>query len=254
MIYDCFLFNNELDLLEIRCEELKHLEEVVHVLVESNMTFTGNRKPAHFLESESRFDNYNIRPIFVDGEEMIHEETPWDRERFQRNALVRGLEDAEDDDIIIISDADEIPRALTVDQYKTSMGLVALKMDKFGYYLNCMEGRQTWDRARIMPYSLLKHTSPEEIRNGGFNAALPDAGWHWSYLGGVDAILDKLSSFSHQEESVQRLNNREIMKKKYDSHQSLWGDDYWQIVEINEAFPAYLQGNESKFSHLIRPF
>ena len=53
MIFDCFTFFNELELLEIRCEELKELD-VIHVVVESNLTHSGKSKPLYFSENKSR--------------------------------------------------------------------------------------------------------------------------------------------------------------------------------------------------------
>src|SRR5947208_2297917 len=110
MIYDCFTFFNELDLLEIR---LNVLTEIVDrfVLVEAHQTHQGEHKPLYFAENRARFHRYNdkIIHVVVDGfpPDAV---SPWDRENHQRNCIARGLAGARLGDTVLISDADEIPR------------------------------------------------------------------------------------------------------------------------------------------------
>jgi len=194
MIYDCFTYfggDHEDALLEMRVHELDSLE-VVHVVVESTKTFTGKYKPVTF----KTFDPI-IHILVTD----MPDGSPWDRETHQRNAIMRGLDTAKDDDIIIISDVDEIPRASSIAQYKPEFGSCALVMDQMYYYLNVLASRQSWRIAKILPYSMLKTTTPNEVRLSGNAIGMLDAGFHFSYMGGVDAMMTKLSSFSHQEES-----------------------------------------------------
>ena len=114
MIYDCFSFFNELDILEIR---LNTLNEVVDkfVLVEAPWTFTGNPKPLYFEENKERFKLFLDKIIHIVADQppvsptVTERENAWIRESHQRNSINAGLNNAKNNDLIIISDLDEIP-------------------------------------------------------------------------------------------------------------------------------------------------
>lgn len=245
MIWDCFTYNGESDLLEIRCEELKELE-VTHVLIESNYTFTGKWKDLKFKNP----NNYNIA-YFV-ANHLPNNGDAWDNERAQRNYIKNALEilGAKDDDIVIISDADEIISKSAISRYSPKNSITSLLVDTYRYYLNCLEGKQNWSKAKMTVYECLKSFTPDEIRNSCESLQLENAGWHFSYVGDLDFIKNKIESFSHTE-----LNTEEFKSKlefKYRNNQSLFSDDYWTIVEIDESMPKYLQNNFDRFSHLIK--
>lgn len=231
MIYDCFIFNDEYDLLKIRFAELDIIPDLMHVVVQADKTFTGIPKNTDFIWGE------RVINIFVS--DMPDNCDAWTRERFQRDAIMRGLKKCNDDDIIIISDADEIPFAKSVLEFTTDMNVAAFKMNKTGYWLNCIEGYQSWDRAKITTYGNLKKTSPDSIRNSGQDHYIENAGWHFSYVGGIEAINRKLNSFSHTEANTDELKQK--LPYKIKTGQSLWGDDFWKIVPIDDSFPKYVQ-------------
>ena len=125
MIYDCFLFNGEYDLLNVRLAELAPFgDNIQHVMIESKYTFTGIEKPIHAVPKLS--DRIRWIPFA---------ETPnpdaWVNEKRTRNVIKTALHqfDPADDDIIILSDLDEIPKAYAISQYSPSYGLCALQMD-----------------------------------------------------------------------------------------------------------------------------
>lgn len=256
MIYDCFPFFNELELLEIRVNELKKCKQpVTHVLIESKYTFTGKEKPFYYAENCERFSEYPILSVQLD--KKING-TPWDRERFQRNTIATALKllNPADDNIVIISDGDEVPNYEAVDFFcdKINFDFAALIMNKFGYYLNCLEKFQGWDRARIMKYGYLKNKSPEEVRNSGFEKIVLNGGWHWSWLGGVEKIIEKFNAFSHQELNISQYNDPEILTQKLHNGQALWSDnlnDKWEFIPMDDRYPKYLINNIEKFKHLI---
>lgn len=258
MIFDCFTYCGEKELLSIRMNELSLCQRdwVTHVIVESSFTFSGKPKPLYFEEHKSEFAQHkNIMYLRVD--DMPNNGNPWDNERWQRNKIMLALNflEVKDDDLILISDVDEVPRASAIDLFTPSMQFAALIQDKFGYYLNCMEGKQTWNRARIMLHGYLKYKTPEEVRNSGFDHQIDNAGWHWSWLGGVDKMVEKFNSFSHQELNNEKNTNPERLLSKLNKGQSLWSDDetdVWKFIEIDESFPAYLYNHQDKFNHLIK--
>ena len=109
MIYDCFTFFNELDLLEIR---LNVLNDVVDrfVLVEATKTHSGKDKPLYFNDNKERYKAFQHKVIHVIVDDYPPFVTAWTYENHQRNAILRGLTQANPDDAIMISDLDEIPR------------------------------------------------------------------------------------------------------------------------------------------------
>ncbi len=107
-IFDAFMLDSELDLLEHRLRETFDLVDVF-VLVEAAQTFRGQSKPLVFRENCDRFAwaASTIRHVVLDslGPPGL---SPWRREGIQRNAIMLGLRDADPADIVLILDADEI--------------------------------------------------------------------------------------------------------------------------------------------------
>lgn len=131
-IYDCFTFFNELDLLEIRLNILN--EDVDYfVLVEASKTHSGKEKNLFFEANKERFSGFSkkIIHIIVDDMPEIKNGNRWVLENFQRNAIMRGLSDCENEDIVLISDLDEIPNLENIKKIKSS--LVINKKSDFLY-------------------------------------------------------------------------------------------------------------------------
>lgn len=249
MIYDCFLYNGEKELLEIRINELKDLN-VTHVLVQSTHTFSGLKKEISLFHLPEEVTFLNTLVVNTDG--SLTDANPWNNEKNLRNSIstvLRGLP-IKDNDIVIISDVDEIPRASAI-KYWNGDEYAALIQNKYGFWLNCEEDHQGWHRSRIMKWNYLKTRTPEEIRHAGIPHRINDAGWHWSWLGGIDEVMRKFQSFSHQEPEVQKHAIRENLERKIKEGESLWGSDKWKIVTIDESFPEYILNNQGKFKHLI---
>ena len=137
-IFDCFTFYNELDLLEIRLEELYNTVDYF-VIVEANQTFTNRPKPYNFEQAHVRYSKYMDKIIYVKVDDMPGSANPWDNETHQRNAIARGLVYAERDDIVIVSDADEIPRPSAIAQLRNSDQMIfAFRMALFNFKFNYM--------------------------------------------------------------------------------------------------------------------
>lgn len=111
MVYDCFPFFNELDLLKIR---LEMMDDVVDkfVLVEASKTQKGDSKPYYFDEAKEQFSKWNQKIIHIKVDDLPEldltlETLDWSIEFFQRDCILRGLVACKPDDIVIISDLDE---------------------------------------------------------------------------------------------------------------------------------------------------
>ncbi|WP_051630509.1 glycosyltransferase family 17 protein [Afifella pfennigii] len=118
-LFDCFIFNDELDVLEIRLRELGDVVDRF-VLVEASETQSGRRKPFYFEENRSRFAPYleKIVHVSIDFPDCLPpargkraRERIWEREHYQRDQIARGLAEAAPSDLVLISDVDEIVRA-----------------------------------------------------------------------------------------------------------------------------------------------
>lgn len=118
-IYDTFLFDGELDLLEHRLRETFDLVDLF-VLVEAAETFRGQAKRLFFRENQSRFAwaAGKIRHVALDSLGPVGR-SPWQREALQRNAIMLGLRDARPEDIVLILDADEIASRSLFDRLRS---------------------------------------------------------------------------------------------------------------------------------------
>ena len=144
MTYDCFSFFNELDLLEIR---LRTLSDVVDrfVLAESRYTHTGNPKPLYYQENAARFAAFADRIVHVvapDPDDLrydANDQRPsWVRENAQRNATIDAiLPQLEDDDLLIVSDLDEIPAPDAVRAARRIGRPVVFRQKMYYHFLNC---------------------------------------------------------------------------------------------------------------------
>jgi beta-1,4-mannosyl-glycoprotein beta-1,4-N-acetylglucosaminyltransferase len=111
-VFDAFLFDGELDLLEHRLSETYELVDWF-VLVEAGQTFRGDAKVMTFAANKARFTRYapKIRHVALPGlgASSGGASAAWERERFQRNAMLFALGDLSADDVVLILDADELP-------------------------------------------------------------------------------------------------------------------------------------------------
>jgi hypothetical protein len=237
-IYDCFLFFNELDILEIKLHEL--YDHVDHfVLVESVETFRGKPKPLYFAENKERFLPFLDKIIHVALTEQLETDEYWNREYDQRNQILRGLAQANDGDIIIIEDLDEIVAAATIPQLIESMDqrpYVTCAQSMYTYFLN-RQGHPGWDQSYwlgsiAMRYSDLKRITPQGARDLRSWETAIETGWHFTYMGGIPQVRQKLESFSHAELDNEEYKNPNRIRMDIDS---------LKLVEIDETFPQFVR-------------
>ena len=260
--YDCFMFFNELDLLEIRLNELDSVVDYF-VLVEATKTHSGIDKPLYFDINKDRYQKFLHKIIHIVVDDMPDTEDAWDREFYQRNAVMRGLICCSDDDIIMVSDVDEIPSSSALLQYKDNYAdyknnISHIFLRNYRYYINnILDADILWTSLFLVPYKILTERLITDIRGrgGSCNSNNPFivGGWHFSYLGGVDDIVRKIESFAHQELNNDVIKNKERINHIINSGQDLIVDDTkYRLLNIDDSFPAYIISNIDKFGHLIR--
>ncbi len=206
-VYDCFIFMNEIELLELRIEELKDTVDYF-VICESEITFSGKKREEFIAEKFIKKLPKHIRKkiryikIFLNEYEKKSLCNPWEVEKFTRNNIKKGLFDVRSWDFIWLSDIDEIPNKEKV--YKIGR----LSMFFTYYKLNLIKPYK-WTKAKGLIGLNLILLKPEFIRTNLWIGTKPikNGGWHFSYLMSVEKISEKIKSFSHQEFNNKDLNN-----------------------------------------------
>ena len=113
-IYDCFSYWDEDLLVDLRLNILNKYVDFF-IIVEGNKTWQNNPKELRF--DIKKFEDFKDKIIYIPVNDMPGGENPWIRENFQRNCIIRGLSNSSPDDLIIISDADEIPNLDNIKEY-----------------------------------------------------------------------------------------------------------------------------------------
>lgn len=225
-IIDCFIFYNEIDLLNYRLTLLGPYVDYF-VLVEANQTFMGNEKILYYKEKCPECPVNKIINITIDlpyKANQIKNNNQWLNETFQRNAIKLGLSqlNCQPNDIIIISDLDEIidPNVLKnirENKLKIQSGY-SLEQD-FYYYNLTTKHIDKWYNSKIIKYLELKNKSPQEIRFTDY-PILKKGGWHLSYFGDSKFISNKIKQFSHNEFNEYKYTNEDqienLVKNKKD--------------------------------------
>lgn len=248
MIYDCFIFDNELDLLEIRLNTLCGVVDRF-VLVEAAMTHQGAAKPLHYEENKERFAEFNIIHHVPD---LKDHPCPYTREFAQRRSIKDALTEANPDDYILVTDVDEIPKPEAVLEASTRKGRTSLWMQMYYFYLNTpVIGFKDWFQPQGVHFRDLK--DPQDLRNHEYQSKIENAGWHFSFCGNAGNAVRKVKSYSHNDYNRPDICSIEAMQNRIDSLSDPL-DRLFKMdrVEIDDTFPPYLVANQEKFQHLIR--
>jgi beta-1,4-mannosyl-glycoprotein beta-1,4-N-acetylglucosaminyltransferase len=258
-VFDCVMFLNELDILEIRMNILNNYVDFF-VITESDSTFSGNPKSFIFEKNINRFQKFKDKIIYNKIVVPKDISITWDREIFQRNSSINVLsKHAEDCDFILTSDVDEIPSTEVIehmgDWYKEDE-LFHFQQKMYVYYLNNYSNNR-WFGSRGCNYGYLKNKTIDDIRQHTEDehklsgSIITNAGWHFTYLGGEHQIKTKINSFSHQEHNTQYV--RDNIKNFIDLNVDIFGrSNSYQIVPLDDSYPKYILDNKEKYSHLIK--
>jgi beta-1,4-mannosyl-glycoprotein beta-1,4-N-acetylglucosaminyltransferase len=242
MIFDCFMFFNELELLEVRLDEL--YDSVDHfVLLECMETFRGKPKPLYYTANKQRFKKYAPKIIHLTSSHTVQTTNPWDREIFQRNLLMHGLKMCQPDDIILISDADEILRPSAIGEIQRLLEpdeerVVLCQMAHYRYFLD--RQAEAWPGTLAIRYKYLRSPTDENYEHSPnwyrYNReksphVIPNAGWHFCYMGGRDRVITKLGAFSHSDCDTPERRSSAGIAREY---------EHLPRVPIDESFPRMI--------------
>tara|TARA_B100002052_G_C15814265_1_gene567434 strand:+ start:123 stop:983 length:861 start_codon:yes stop_codon:yes gene_type:complete len=262
------------------------------VIVESIFTHKGEKRDLNF--NDKKFEKFRDKIIY-----LVYDKQPNDlsnikdqkndhggyiinallRENGQRNFIFEGLKSALDDDLILISDVDEIPNLENINLKEYKEKIIQFRQDMFHYKFNLKLPNFTWTGTKgckkkdlINPqwlrnikdkkysffridtiFSKTKYISVKFINNGG---------WHFSNIKSAEEIRYKLKSYLHHREfDINPLKTNEIkniIEKKQaiydlnvDKRISKFGNgSKLENYPINKL-PQYLQNNIKKYEQWI---
>ncbi|XP_019447452.1 PREDICTED: beta-1,4-mannosyl-glycoprotein 4-beta-N-acetylglucosaminyltransferase-like isoform X1 [Lupinus angustifolius] len=200
-VFDAVLFNNEVDLLTIRWNEM-YPYVTQYVLLESNSTFTGIVKPLFYASNRDNFKFVESRLTYgLIGGRFKKDENPFVEEAYQRVALDQLLRIAgiEDDDLLIMSDVDEIPSAHTINLLRWCDDIppvLHLQLRNYLYSFEFFQDTESW-RASMHRYQTGK-TRYAHYRQS--DVLLSDAGWHCSFcFRYISDFIFKMKAYSHND-------------------------------------------------------
>lgn len=290
--FDVFLFNDELDLLEIRLNLLYDFVDYF-VIGESRKTFSELDKDLYYESNKDLFKKFNDKIIHIivpepSQEELnycdrlynLHGVRSYSRDTFEKDYLKNKLDEiCSDDDIIIWSDLDEIPNPEVlkeINSFYDPNQVYNFAQDNFIGYLNWVETTglirsQTadfeyedyprWVGTKMCSYYILKKYTLTQMRQElrkETNVRIYPGGWHWSTVGGPDIstyeerVLRKIKGSAHTEQNIPEIVD--MISHRIENDLDPIGRTYalYKTLEMDDFFPSYILDNKNKYSHLIK--
>ena len=279
MVIDCIPFFNELDILKLRLHILDPLVDRF-VIEEATHTFSGLPKDLCFEKNREMFEEFLPKITYLVVDNSPKEISTHERDKFQKNALAKALTDASDEDVLILSDVDEIPNPAVLQELVKRFDpdkIYHLAQRNFYCYLNMEEvsgnllsitgefpgvERRMWLGTKVfakknIPESGiidLREISPEDPRS----VRVADGGWHFGYMGSgheTDVsrrVGTKVVAAAHQE-----YNTEDVLAEVKD--RLILGEDIFgrnavfQWAVVDESYPQYLLEHKSEYDYLIMP-
>ncbi len=242
MIYDCFMFNGEFDILEIRLNILDPYVDKF-ILCESIETFSGLPKPLFFEEQKERFSKWINKIVRIETPQKDFPNA-FERAAYQKDGIREALAlYCKPDDIIYFGDVDEIWTPQTEEG--------KLEQLNYSYYLN-LRSSELWQGTNVFRYKNIKNLN--EIR-ADHSKILKNGGWHLTNMGGVNEVLRKLESYDHQEMNTEEnrilLADRIKDREDYAGRDKDWlGKPFTFKVDETEL-PKYILDNRLRYEHLF---
>jgi beta-1,4-mannosyl-glycoprotein beta-1,4-N-acetylglucosaminyltransferase len=265
MIYDCFSYLDEDLLLNLRLNILDKYVDYF-VIVEGNRTWQNNLKELKF--EINKYEKFKDKIIYIKVTDLPDGKDPYLRENHQRNSILKGLVNSKDQDVIIISDLDEIPNPQVFKNFKKEMRFAVFKQKHFYYKFNLQsKNNPYWLGSRIC---LKEHLiSPQWLRDLKFkkrpfwrldkfrlNNIFENGGWHFCNLKKPESLLYKYKNLCETDDPVhfkekideKYLNLEEIKKRINEGEDIIGRKDNFIKVNLDDSFPEFLLNNKSFYS------
>ena len=293
-VFDCFMYFNEDVVLELR---LNYLNKFVDqfIIVESTFNHRGQKKNLNFdidkfpkFKDKIKYLVLNAQPSNlekINDNDMENEKSKkyilngYKRDHFQRNYISNGINDADQNDVIIISDIDEIPNLEKLDLNKIQNDLILFNQKMCYYKFNLYQKNYSWNGSRACKKKNL--ISPQWIRdikpkkypkwrldtyfskNKYSNICfINDGGWHFSYLNTPELIEQKLKSYTHHREYdlnpigieniEERIKNKmSVYNLSSDKRENQFAQGVKLEIMENNDLPSYIRHNLKKYEEWL---
>ena len=267
-LIDCFMYFDEDLVLDIRLNTLNDKVDKF-IIAEATKDHAGENKKLNFrIENFSKFKDkihYLIiedLPTNVESEKKDWHENHM-RDQFQRNSIERGYKEYGDDDLIMISDIDEIPDPKKLQEFNINNKYACFLQKNFQSKINLLNiSHEDWPGTKICQKKYLK--SPQWLRNlktkkkpfwkifSRKMQIINNGGWHFSFLKDPEAIKKKITSYSHQEYNTKEFTDINSIRKKISLGEDLFNRKIsYKKLEIDKSFPEYIVKNKEKFKDWI---
>ena len=265
-IFDCFTFNDENSILEIRLNEMNKYVDFF-VIIEFGENHQGKKKGKRINEKILNNFANKIRYMYV--EKFEENMNSWQRENFQRDYIQKALYDADKEDVIIISDLDEIPNLKKINLENIGNSVYAFKQINCMYKFNLVRDF-SWFGSKLCKFKKLK--SPQWLRslkvhkkynyfridkffskNYIFNfKIIENGGWHFGWIRSVDEIIDKVNSFAHLEFNNSKFKNNNYIYNCIENNVNFLNtEEKLEIIKM-EFLPEYIVINKDKFKNSFK--
>jgi beta-1,4-mannosyl-glycoprotein beta-1,4-N-acetylglucosaminyltransferase len=267
-VYDCFSYWDEDLLLDLRLNILNNYVDFF-VIIEGNKTWQNNHK--NFRFNIKKFQKFKKKIIYIPVEDMPDGDNPWIRENFQRNCIERGLINSEDDDIIMISDLDEIPNPEAINKFDSQMRYAAFKQNHYYYKLNLeAQNNKIWYGSRICVKKYLQ--SPQWLRNLKFkkrpfwridkfrlNNIIEEGGWHFCNLKTPEELSYKYKNLCETNDQyvfnekidIEHLEIKKIEQRIKNGEDIIGRKENYKIKNLDSSFPKYVLENKEELKKWI---
>lgn len=243
------MFHWEFDLLELRMRELWNVVDCF-VITESTCDHRGKPRDLLLHKHRARFEWAREKMVINISDPPEEATNSWDYERHHRRESIRAVNQLEPkgDDLLLVSDLDEIFRATAVEKIKDECGVYTMHMPMYYFYFNLFV--HDWFMPTALSYKYVSDL--DGIRNcGGY--IIQNAGWHFGYLGSEENILHKLKTFAHDEYDTPEFASLENIRRALENKEDLFGRTGVDFVvqEIDDSWPKYLVDNLDKYERFI---
>lgn len=210
-VYDLLLINTEIELLELRLGQMAPYVDYF-VILESDRTFSDNQKSLYVEENWARFKPYHAQMIRRTMDLTTGDfKSAWNRESASRNAMfsqvvpfLTGEQAASEDDVLLVSDVDEIFKPSTVHALRNCATPVRVTaVSKLMYYSFQWLSELEWNHPQATLYRGEKGNDtvlPDDLRHNANDFKFIEGAWHCSYcFSTIKEMVEKIRSFSHTE-------------------------------------------------------
>ena len=287
-IFDCTTFYNERMMMDVRFNILNEYVSKF-IVVESIYSHSGKKKKLNFDINDYPKFREKIRYIVIEEEPegILQDEDKNKHLSYKRlnsirrieqsyNYMSKGIEDANDEDLIMLSDNDEIPNLQNLDFGKINNNFIIFEQLFFYFKFNLLYDRMLWfgtkacRKKKLKSFSNLRNIKNKEYPFWRLDTfftnykkinlkIIKNGGWHFTNLKNPVELFEKLSNFGHHDEfeaselSVEKIKEKIKNKEMFYDHfaekesKNKWDFNY-KLKKIDHEFlPEFLKINSQKY-------